>query len=239
VTFFTKSKSIDESSTDGGASGVTFYNRRLEKGRSNYDVANRWVTYATYELPFGRGRTWMTDAGKLVNGFLGNWSFSAIQTIENGAPAGFSIAGQSSVFLPGTVRPDMALGKTYDDIEIPWDPKGPCRFILTCSLPRYDISAFSYPASFRPGQSGRNILNGPTMLWHQVSMAKEFRIGESKHFSLRLDINNPFKRYFYSRPNTTVNFTNIPAFGKITGTQGQFSNPGGQFYMHAIFKFWF
>jgi hypothetical protein len=239
VTFYTKSKSIDESSTDAGAGGVTFYNRRLEKARSNYDVANRWVTYLTYELPFGRGRAWMTNANRWVNGILGNWQFSGIQTVENGVPGSFSIAGQSSVFLPGTVRPDMAPGKTYDDIQIPWDAKGPCRFITTYNLPRYDINAFAYPTSFTPGQSGRNILNGPRLLWHQLSLAKQFAVGESKRISFRLDVNNPFKVYFFNRPNTTVNFTNVPAFGKISGTQGQFSTQGGQYYMHAIFKFEF
>src|SRR5439155_317063 len=62
VSFYTFSKSLDQSSTDGSASGVTFYNRRLEKGRSDFDVANRWITYATYELPFGRRRTWQRNS---------------------------------------------------------------------------------------------------------------------------------------------------------------------------------
>src|SRR6185436_2608575 len=141
--------------------------------------------------------------------------------------------------LPGTVRPDMALGKTYDDIRIPWDSKGPCRFIPTCSLPAYDMSAFAYPVSYRPGQSGRNIINAPYLFWHQLSMAKQFRIKERNRISLRFDVNNPFKRYFFSRPNTTVNFTSPTTFGKITSTQGQFSGQGGQYYMHAIFKFEF
>ncbi len=245
VTFYTLSKSIDEASTDGGASGVTFYNRRLEKGRSNFDVPNRWVTYATYELPFGSGKRYMGSVNKWVNGFLGNWSFSGIQTIENGAPGSFSIAGNTSVFLPGTVRPDLIPGKTYGDISIPWDPKGPCRFITTCNLPAYDLRVFAYPDNFKPGQTGRNILNGPNLLWHQLSLSKQFQFKERHRISVRLDVNNPFKKYFYSRPNTTVDLRPLtnPAiaqtFGKITGTQGQFSTQGGQYYMHLILKYQF
>ena len=181
----------------------------------------------------------MASTNRWVNGFLGNWALSGIQTVENGAPGSFSIAGQSSLFLPGTLRPDMAPGKTYEDIEIPWDAKGPCRFITTCSLPAYDLNAFAYPTSFKPGQSGRNILNAPGLLWHQLSISKQFVVKERSRITLRFDVNNPFKIYFFSRPNTTVNLTNVPAFGKISGTQGQFSNPGGQYYMHAIFKFQF
>ena len=239
MTFYTRSKSIDESSSDGGAGGVTFYNRALEKGRSNYDVANRWVTYATYELPFGHGKSLMANANRWVDGFLGNWSISAIQTLESGVPGGFSTSGSPNVFLPGTVRPDMAPGMTYDDVQIAWDGKGPCRFIPTCSLPAYNLNAFAYPASFKPGQSGRNIINGPTLFWHQLSLSKQFVVRERGRISLRLDVNNPWKHYFFNRPNTAVNFTSPTTFGKITGTQGQFSGQGGQFYMHAIFKFEF
>ena len=59
TSFYTFGKSIDEASDDGTASGVTYYNRRLEKGRSNYDVAHRWVTYAIWELPFGKGKQFL------------------------------------------------------------------------------------------------------------------------------------------------------------------------------------
>jgi len=36
-------------------------------------------------------------------------------------------------------------------------------------------------------------------------------------------MNNPFKRYFFSAPNSAVNFRNPQAFGKISGTQGSYS----------------
>jgi hypothetical protein len=236
ASFYTFGKSIDEASDDGGAGGVTFYNRRLEKARSNYDVSHRWVTYFTYELPFGRGKQWMTHANWLVNGVLGNWSLNGIQTLESGIPFDFRFAGSSSVFLPGTVRPDMAPGKTYEDIKLDWDAHGPCRHQIACALPWADINAFAYPASFAPGQSGRNIQTGPGMLWHQLSISKTFPFRERLRGSLRFDMNNPFKRYFFANPGNTVDFRNPQNFGKITATQGSFSGQGGRLYMMAIFK---
>jgi hypothetical protein len=147
---------------------------------------------------------------------------------------------------PEEKRPDMAPGKTYDDIKIPWDSKGPCRFIPLCSLPAYDLTAFAYPNSFAPGQSGRNIIDAPSLFWHQLSLSKQFVIKERHRISLRFDVNNPWKHYFFSRPNTTVDLrplanptTVAQTFGKITSTQGQFSGQGGQYYMHAIFKYEF
>ena len=236
VSFYTFSKSLDEDSDDGGAGGVTFYNRRLEKGRSDFDVTHRWVTYATFELPFGRGKKWLHDSNWFVNGLLGNWAINGIQTIESGIPFGFTFAGAGSVFLPGTLRPDMAPGMTYGDIELDWDPHGPCRHQLACALPWANINAFAYPASFTPGQSGRNIQTSPGMFWHQLSATKSFPIRERLKGTVRFDINNPFKQYFFNRPNNVVDFRNPQNFGKINGNQGSFSGQGGRLYMMAIFK---
>ena len=236
TSFYTRSKAIDEDSDDGGAGGVTFYNRRLEKARSDYDVTNRWVTYATYELPVGRNRRFLTSSGGFVNALLGNWNLSVIQTLENGAPFSFSHTGSGNVYLPGALRPDMAPGKTYDDIQLDWDRRGPCRHIVACAEPWADINAFAYPASFTLGQAGRNIVTGPGLLWHQVSVAKEFPVKERVKGSLRVDVNQPLKRPFFSPPNSAVNFRNPQSFGKITSTMGSFSGLGGRLYTIIMFK---
>lgn len=236
TSYFTKGKAIDESSSDGAASGITYYNRALEKGRADYDVANNWVTYFTYELPFGKGRKFGGNSGRLLNAIAGGWNLNIIQTLQSGAPVSFTQTGSSNVFLPGTLRPNMAPGKTYDAIQIPWDRHGPCRNSTACSLPWADINAFATPGSYQLGNAGRNIINGPGMIWHQGSIAKEFHFKERVKGTLRYDINNPFSRPFFSAPNSVVNFRNSQAFGKITGSQGSYSSMGGRTYMYVIFK---
>ncbi len=236
TSFYTFAKAIDEASDDGGAGGITFYNRRLEKGRSNYDVTHRWVTYGLWELPFGKGRKWMSNPNWFVNGALGGWELNVIQTLENGIPMSFGFTGAPGVFLPGGQRANMAPGKTYDDIKIPWDAHGPCRHQTACALPWSDLNAFAYPASFTAGNSGRNIQTGPGMIWHQVSISKTFTFFERLKGSLRYDVNNPLKRYFFNQPNSTVDFRNPQNFGKINGNQGSFSGQGGRLYQQIIFK---
>ncbi len=85
TSFYTWGKSIDEASDDGTASGVTYYNRRLEKARSNYDVAHRWITYAIWDLPFGKGKRFMSN-GSMVTKILGNWQLAAIQSCRDRDP---------------------------------------------------------------------------------------------------------------------------------------------------------
>jgi hypothetical protein len=144
TSFYTFAKATDEASDDGGAGGVTFYSRRLEKARSIYDVTHRWVTYGLWELPFGKGRKWMNDTNWLVNGVLGNWELNLIQTFESGIPMSYTFTGTGNVFLPGALRADMAPGKTYKDIKLPWDAHGPCRHRIACAEPWANIKAFAF-----------------------------------------------------------------------------------------------
>jgi hypothetical protein len=240
TSFYTFAKAIDEDSDDSAAGGVTYYNRRLEKARSDYDVTHKWVTYWTWEMPFGRGKRWLNSGGVLGR-VVGNWELNGINTVESGAPFGFTHNGNlpggvANVYLPGTQRPDMAPGKTYDDIKLDWDRRGPCRHTLACAEPWADINAFAIPPSFTPGQTGRNIIDSPGLFWQQFSLVKAIPITERIRGMLRFDINNPFKIPFFNTPGSTVDFRNPQNFGKITSTIGSFSGQGGRTYLHAIFR---
>ncbi|MBM3757181.1 MAG: TonB-dependent receptor, partial [Acidobacteria bacterium] len=238
TSFYTFGKSIDEASDDGAAGGITFYNRRLEKARSNYDVTHRWVTYALVELPFGKGRKWMNSANAFVNGALGGWELNMIQTVESGVPMSFTFAGSPSNYLAGALRPDMVAGRTYDSIRLDWDRKGPCRHQTGCRPPWADINAFAYPAAFTAGNSGRNVLTGPGNFWHQVSISKTLTFRERLKGTLRYDINNPFKYYFFNNPTNSVDLraANRVNFGQITGNQGSFSGLGGRTYQQIVLR---
>ena len=242
TSFYTWGKSIDEASDDGTATGVTYYNRRLDKARSNYDVTHRWITYAIWDLPFGSGKRFMSN-DSVVTKILGNWQLAAIQTVETGIPINFlhngRLAGRTNVYLPGQLRPDMAPGKTYEDIQLDWDRKGPCRHTVACAEPWADINAFAIPASYTVGQAGRNILNGPGMFWHQFGLSKHIPITERIKGMLRVEFTAPFKYPFFTRPSgagATVDFANPQTFGKITGQEGGFSGLGARTMTTAIFR---
>jgi hypothetical protein len=141
------------------------------------------------------------------------------------------------VYLPGVLRPDMAPGKTYEDIKVPFDRRGPCRHTVTCLAPWLDLNAFAYPPSFSPGQTGRNIISGPGVLWHQLSASKAFPVRERLKGTVRVDVNNPFKVPFLDFPNAAVDFRNPQRFGKITNTRGITSGLGAsKFFIELHFK---
>jgi len=236
TTFYTRSKAINDADNDGGAGGITYYNRRLEKARAGYDLANRSVTYVTYELPFGRGRKWLNSGGA-KDWFLGGWNLSWIQTFQSGTPITFSVAGSPNRYLPTVgVRPNLT--GTYDDIKVDnWEIGD--RFNNNLKNAMWDINAFAYPAAYTTGAAGRNIIEGPGLIWSQTSIAKVLRFGEKVNLDLRFDVNNVFKRPNFTNPSAAANLTAPGLFGKPTGTVGGWCCLGGQFTGTFAARLWF
>ena len=62
------------------------YEPEWNYGPAFFDVRHNFVFSANYELPFGRGRTWGTDASSLVDAILGGWRLSGIFQARTGFP---------------------------------------------------------------------------------------------------------------------------------------------------------
>jgi hypothetical protein len=220
--FYTFSKTLNEADNDGDAGGVTYYNRRLEKGRANYDIRHRFVSVLTYELPFGRGRRWMNGGG-ITNAALGGWDLAWTETIQSGPPFTITFADSPYNYLPGALRPVQVLPDARID---GWDI-GPNRFPTNAQNAYLNINAFTYPGPFQPGTLGRNTVEAPGLVWTQFSLSKQWSVLERARFILRWDVNNPFKNPAYGQPNNVFSTRNPLPFGRVgTSTRGGFSDVG-------------
>ena len=61
-------------------------NTRADYAQSDYNLPIANVTSVIYDLPFGRGRTFMNNAGALTDSLLGGWQISGIVTLQAGTP---------------------------------------------------------------------------------------------------------------------------------------------------------
>ncbi len=232
MSFYTKSKTLDEADADGAASGITYYNRSLEKGRAGFDVSNRWVTYGTYQLPIGRGRSLMNRGG-VLDYLFGGWNISGIQTFQSGTPVTFTMAGSPNHYLPGTARANQLLPN--DQIIVNNYQIG-ARFDNTLKNPMWNIQGFAYPAAFTAGTVGRNTIQGPGLNWTQASISKNIKFREKYNLDLRFDAQNIFKSPNFANPNSAVNLTNPAAFGKPTATVAGIDSLGGRFVGYVVVK---
>jgi hypothetical protein len=223
VVLYTYSKAIDESDNDGTATGVTYYNRRLEKAQASFNTTHHFQNLLTYELPFGKGRHFMNRGG-ILNQALGGWNVTQTWLLESGTPTSITYAGSPNRYLPqGVSRPNL-LSSNY--VTPNWNI-GPNRFPTSAQNPYLQFSAFAYPAAFTVGTLGRNTFTGPGMNWMQLGLAKTFDLSERLKFMLRVEGNNfPFKRPELLLPNAVYNANSANLFGTFTSLRQPFSEAG-------------
>jgi len=256
-TFYTYSKAINSQDTDNAGSGVApIQNRSLEKAVAGYNRSHRFVGTVNYELPFGKGKRFMSGLGGWKNTILGGWELSWIQTLESGNPLNFGIANNVYNYYPtfaGARRPDVVGDPQYDHGK--WNNGGPNRFVQAERPQMVDLNAFAWaggcgqvtavPAGsnrancdFRVGSAGRNLITGPRLIWSQVSAQKNFRFGERYNAQLRWDFQNALKTYNYTGPTTNVDFRNPATFAKIID-EPRTASLGGQPLMNITVMFQF
>jgi hypothetical protein len=170
----------------GAEGGVysNYYNRRADWGPSENDIRHRFTWSGVYELPFGKGKPYLTDSvmGKIVGG----WGLGGILTLQSGAP--FTVNTQvNSVFsAAGALRADVSRNP-----ELPNSSKTLSRW--------FDTSVFSQPAAAVFGNQGVNILRADGVINLNASIQRNFRMW-SEQSKLQ------FRAEFF-------NFANHPNFG--------------------------
>ncbi|MCU1258949.1 MAG: hypothetical protein JWO80_1834 [Bryobacterales bacterium] len=238
--FYTYSKTLTDVSSEGTAAGVTYYNRSLEKGRADYDMRHHFVSVLTYELPFGKGRRWMTGGG-IANQVLGGWELAWTQTLQSGQPFTLTYTGSPNKYLPGngSARPNIVT--TNDQALVNSWSIGANRFPTSAQNPYLNSASFAYPAAFTAGTLGRNTFEGPGMNYTQLSLSKWWAVKERYRFQVRLDgYNFPFKQPNFANPSAIYNANSPGTFARMTGVQGSYSNIGGgrpSYYVSGRFQF--
>jgi hypothetical protein len=155
-----------------------------------------------YQLPFGHGKKFGPQSGA-ANAIFGGWRVSAIQRYQSGTPLAISLSETST--NPGPLyNDDYRPNYTGAAIKAQWVGK---------FNPYTDVylnpAAFSIPAPFTLGDVPRTI-GTRSFAWYNedVSLAKEFKIGERFNFTLGGNAFNIFNRTVFGGPDTGNPTTN-------------------------------
>ena len=81
-------------------------NTGREKAISPFDIPHNFAVSAGWELPFGRGRRFLSDAGGVTQALLGGWQVQAILILRTGRPFTPTIAADRANTGVGGQRPN-------------------------------------------------------------------------------------------------------------------------------------
>jgi outer membrane receptor protein involved in Fe transport len=212
---YTVAKSIDMSSSDYGSGAQDMNNLRAERAVSGFDYPQRLSVGYTYELPFGKGRPFLSNASGVVEHVLGGWEAAGIVVMQSGAPFTISSGRDRANVGGGSQRPDrIASGEIDNPTLARW----------------FDTSAFVMPALYTFGNSGRNILRGDGLTNWDCSLMKNFPIREGMRLQFRAEFFNALNHPDFSTPNGNLSSRN---FGIVTGTRN--APRIGQFALKLVF----
>jgi hypothetical protein len=191
------SKSIDDVSTDIGPTAQNPRDFRNERGVSDFDIPHILVASYLYELPFGKGKRFLGDAGRGVNFLLGGWQFGGIATFRSGFP--FTPRINLDVANNGinTQRPNRTgSGKLANPTLDAW----------------FNRNDFTLPAQFTFGNSGRNILRADGFHNWDLVLTKNTILTERYQVQFRVEAFNAFNHPNFGTPN---NIVNVAAGGRV------------------------
>src|SRR5215510_15135315 len=201
---YTYGKSLDNRSgtsgrqeySNGQARTFDPYNLNLDRGRSDFDVRHSFVANASYDLPFGKGRT---GAARQL---LAGWQLNAIVTISSGVPF--------SVITDGDPDGD----KTDDNAQRPNLLPGVTLIPAGGRTPNlwFNLGAFAPPPFGFRGSAGRNIIEGPNYRTLDFSVVKNFRIDEKRSLQFRAEVFNLLNRANFDLPSNSEDGETIFSF---------------------------
>ena len=184
-------------------------NLRAQRGSSSFDVRQRFVVSGFWELPFSGGN-------KMVSALAHGWQLSGIAAAQTGQP--FTVTQNTDPTSTGTTaRPNR-----ITDGALPASARSVQRW--------FDTTAFLSPTCICFGNSGRNILRGPSSKNIDVGISRTFSIRERFRLQLRSEAFNLF-----NHPNFGLPASNLGAPG--VGIIGSVINPERQIQMAVKLSF--
>jgi hypothetical protein len=208
---FSYGKSIDNGSgirQQGNDLGTPSddYNLRSIRGLSSFDFRRRLTASALYELPFGKGKAFLSGAGRGMDTVVRGWQVGTILTLQDGFPL-TATCGSGAVQNGG----DTCLADaTGINPNLPRGQQDPRHFFNLDAF----VNRLPGGAQFRYGNAGRGTIIGPGFLDLDFSLAKTFRITE--HHGLE------FRAEFFNLPNHPM--FGIPGTSPGTSTYGVISS---------------
>jgi len=200
---YTYSKSIDDASGFFSTTGdpnfpQNSYDLSAERGRSDFDIRQRFTLSYAYDIPIARGHRW-----------IGGWQSFGVLTFQTGQP--FTVALLPDDDNANTGQSELGFGAN-DRPNVVGNPKlsnpGPSAW--------FNTAAFAVAPYGHFGNSGRNILDGPGLETVNFSIVKNTAFNERLTVQFRSEFFNLLNHTNFNLPD---NFLGSSTFGQLISAQ--------------------
>jgi outer membrane receptor protein involved in Fe transport len=211
---YTFSKAIDVG--DNGDAALTWtypVATKRDEALAGFDRTHTLQIYEVYQLPFGKGHTWLSHGAAAQ--ILGGFQISATVSRYSGLPftvtaPGGSLNAAGQTQTANQILPTVAIYGGHDAQD-----------------PYFNTAAFAAPTGAVLGNSGRDILRGPGTFNLDANVSRIFSImeklklqiaGEAFNLTNTPAFSNPGSAYTAPTVNGSGQITSYNGFGVITST---------------------
>ena len=215
--------------------------KKVEQSGTVGGVTHALKANWTYELPFGQGRRWGSDASGFVDRLIGGWSFDGIARIQSGR-----LLDLGNRRLVGMTADE--LGKSF---KLRFDDAGKAVYMLPEDIIENTVRAYSVSATTASGYSGiaptgryiapangpdcieiaqtaadngfgdcgigSLIVTGPTLIRFDMSAVKRVPIKGRLNFEFRAELLNAFNHPWFT---PVLGIGNDPDDYRVEATSG-------------------
>jgi hypothetical protein len=188
-------------------------NPSLNYGNTPFDRRHRFLATFLYQLPFGRGKTFLGNSSKLVNEIVGGWTVTGLLLFQSGP------------FLTVSTLNDPS-GTGYNIFGSLFGNGGPADTVKGVNpYANQSLSQWINPAAFvdpannigRFGDSQDGAVVGPGTAAVSASLLKRFVVSERSYFEFGAQAANIINHPNYASPATMT--LGVPGFGQVTNLQ--------------------
>jgi hypothetical protein len=216
----------------GGYSGflINSWDPEINYGRSDFDVTHQVNFNWIWDLPFGQGRRFATNANGFVNGILGDWSVSgltrwtsgfpfSVQNCRSCWPTNWNLQGNATLIDPNDRPEEQTVRNAVDNRPSPWAD-------AEDALTKFRFSL--------PGEAGeRNIFRGDGYFNVDISVTKAFRLFSDNRLRFRWDTFNVLNSTKFDVNGMTM-LPDRSGFGRYNGTLATCDAQAGRCMQFAL-----
>lgn len=196
------SKSLDVLTTEE-LTPLDGRNLSRDYGVSDFDHRHFFKMNAVVPLPFGKGRRYLNGNNKLAQEILGGWNGSGMLFVRSGFPFYVSATDTSNTGSSHAQRANQICDGATASRKVgnKW----------------FNTACFVQPATYRLGTERRNNMFGPRTTDMNLSLSKNFSLGEERFLQFRSDFFHALNHPLPGTPNASTSAANN---GVITSYSG-------------------